>query len=1620
MSQNHKQTAAGREQRSTPLQQAAVSRPHSQPAGGLQTGSLGQQKRQTAVTTKSRSDSSPKRSFDELITTLIDQIEKQPDKQQIIESIRNHLDLESEAALRKEQQRQKLSSGFVEAGPNDRKIRERLDDPALTVESSRQRSQRKLAAALTSIDEQDYKVRETLNEPVAIEQTTRMRGVRALQAAMSNAVPQDYKVRDRLEAPRPDVFSPRSAAEKVLQQSLRDMTREDMAVRDKLNDTAAQRESDSKTALVQTMLVAMRDVEPDDFVLREWLGELKREFSEPTLKENIFQLPQKTRSESTVETDVQQTPDKSDGKFLDEATAAKPSPSEEDDTAPDDLPLDDGVAASDSRVETSKAVPQQTKVDSPLSAGVAIDLDAVSEQGAKGVGDEVLEEFMAEAEDKLSDLRALLNAPAENHKPTETAVEDTGKQNQVEMAATRAGLDAPSVSSAPSADVQTDSADGKAGATADVAHDKSVQQSLAAFINDTKQDMAAVADKVAAVEKIAAEKAAAEAAAAQHIAAEEAARQQAAQQAAKSKNTGSAERASSKVENQQDEKRGRVERAELDEMSPSVSVQTRSVSDLTAFEQRFEALSQQLEKSLADLNPKAEIRALDRKLDELSSRLETVMKDQPDAAAFAAIEVQLETVVATLEQTSDHAERLTWIEEQIAQLSETVRQLEQKVADIAKTGSQTGFQAGPKAAPAKGFPAAEMSQGRLSGMSGHQDGQGLLSNSNFMNSLTSASGDVSETASPLEDLPPTANEHSIFSGMGRRAYAESLAKAQQAQDDGSAAVSEKETVEQETLTASNETVPFSEEREGDRQTAPEQLQASDSPAADEQAEPLPEVSQFVAPDPYPNPTPASYPAYEGGEPFGAVDEAGLVPEVSAIEARDDEPAGNEAQLQQDQADGSQPDDQADVFATPAHSNAPEAPFGHDSSEMAAPVQAFDAAQKEDEGQKTDVATDSDIENAVRLAANTAVEQAQPDYNLAVLVSDDPATGREAVLVSEDHGAVTAVQDHQASTEMQPSATEQPSGAEQQNEQLPEVLKQKPTSKGRQTGGISAELRERLVMRASAPSQGAAYTTMPVGGQATASSQARPDNLQPQPEPEYETEGDDQSSHQGQPQYASREEFLAAARRASLAVATEAIESATNGKRTSARANRDELAGALKARSADQKIKSNSLLYIATGFLVIAMGVLAVGKWTAGTGSETAPAEKVAPAKPGKFGELSDSQPGGKADRLPQIQKFGVNDQRTAKATSGAASNGVIIIPAPSASQASKADAARMQAARDQQRSARPAIITGASKVAVKPEGDSLPAGNQGSFVSGIQIANVPMPPATIGPVSLRIAASKGDPKAQFEVANRFLAGQGVKRDYVEAANWYKRAAAQGYAPAQYRLGTLYERGRGVIKDLARAKIWYQRAAQAGNIRAMHNYAVLHTRRGLGEPDYSTAATWFEKAARRGLTDSQFNLAIMYHNGLGVRRDNVQAYKWFALAARGGDKEAQNNLKLLEKKLTAGELVRARKALAAFKPAEIVKSANYLGPEKIAAMRKTANSASAQQYYRRAPKPAVKANPVVKRAQELLKKAGFDPGPADGQIGPKTSAAIKAFQRRLGLDETGKISDELIVRLEALT
>jgi len=60
----------------------------------------------------------------------------------------------------------------------------------------------------------------------------------------------------------------------------------------------------------------------------------------------------------------------------------------------------------------------------------------------------------------------------------------------------------------------------------------------------------------------------------------------------------------------------------------------------------------------------------------------------------------------------------------------------------------------------------------------------------------------------------------------------------------------------------------------------------------------------------------------------------------------------------------------------------------------------------------------------------------------------------------------------------------------------------------------------------------------------------------------------------------------------------------------------------------------------------------------------------------------------------------------------------------------------------------------------------------------------------------------------------------------------------------------------------------------------------------------------------------------------------------------------------------------------------------------------------------------RANGDVRAAQQALRDKGFNPGPIDGVMGPRTTAAVKDFQEKENLTVTGSLDAETNARLMA--
>lgn len=135
----------------------------------------------------------------------------------------------------------------------------------------------------------------------------------------------------------------------------------------------------------------------------------------------------------------------------------------------------------------------------------------------------------------------------------------------------------------------------------------------------------------------------------------------------------------------------------------------------------------------------------------------------------------------------------------------------------------------------------------------------------------------------------------------------------------------------------------------------------------------------------------------------------------------------------------------------------------------------------------------------------------------------------------------------------------------------------------------------------------------------------------------------------------------------------------------------------------------------------------------------------------------------------------------------------------------------------------------------------------------------------------------------------------TRGDFPSAVREWQGLADAGDADAQFNLAQAYRFGRGVKQDLAKAEELYGSAANKGHVQASDNYGLLVFQRG----EYARALPFVRAAADRGDPRAQYLLGIAHFNGDIVPKDWVRAYALESLARQAGLPQATAALQQMD-------------------------------------------------------------------------------------------------------------------------
>jgi len=153
-------------------------------------------------------------------------------------------------------------------------------------------------------------------------------------------------------------------------------------------------------------------------------------------------------------------------------------------------------------------------------------------------------------------------------------------------------------------------------------------------------------------------------------------------------------------------------------------------------------------------------------------------------------------------------------------------------------------------------------------------------------------------------------------------------------------------------------------------------------------------------------------------------------------------------------------------------------------------------------------------------------------------------------------------------------------------------------------------------------------------------------------------------------------------------------------------------------------------------------------------------------------------------------------------------------------------------------------------------------------------------------------AEAGVAVSMYNVAQMHDSGKGMAApDQPEAARWLYKAANTGMGRAQLELANRYLSGNGLMEDKIAAAAWLERASQSGYPQAQLRFAQL-LEGGDGIPrSMLGAARWYQSAARAGLPEAMFRLGQLYEQGIGTAPNPMKALGYYLGAAGAGHEAA---------------------------------------------------------------------------------------------------------------------------------
>ncbi len=154
-------------------------------------------------------------------------------------------------------------------------------------------------------------------------------------------------------------------------------------------------------------------------------------------------------------------------------------------------------------------------------------------------------------------------------------------------------------------------------------------------------------------------------------------------------------------------------------------------------------------------------------------------------------------------------------------------------------------------------------------------------------------------------------------------------------------------------------------------------------------------------------------------------------------------------------------------------------------------------------------------------------------------------------------------------------------------------------------------------------------------------------------------------------------------------------------------------------------------------------------------------------------------------------------------------------------------------------------------------------------------------------------------------------------DYARAVAEWQPLAIKGNPDAQFNLAQAYKLGRGVQMDTKIAESWYRKAAEQGHLQAEDNLGLVMFNNGKR----AEAMPYLERSAARGEPRAQYVVGTAAFNGDLAPKDWVRAYALMTRSAAAGLSTATGRLAQMDRFISLEERQRGLQLAAQLEQSE---------------------------------------------------------------------------------------------------